>query len=109
MPSETVIAVYRPKAGMDGAMREILTTHVANLRAWGFASSRPVTLLRASDGAYIEIFEWLDGAAERAHHDARVQEMWGRFAAACDFAALKDLPGAAKPFAHFTAVDGVTI
>lgn len=108
MPNEVVIAVYRPKPGMDATVREILSIHVPTLRSLGLATSRPATLLRAADGSYLEIFEWVEGGAEKAHHDPRVMAVWNRFGAASDFVPLSGLPGAGHPFAHFTAVDGVT-
>lgn len=104
-----VTAMYRPKPGKDAELRAVLAEHVRSLRAWGMASERPVLLLQARDGTYVEIFEWLPGAVERAHHDPRVAEIWGRFSAACDFVAAKDLPDAARPFPHFRVVEGVTV
>lgn len=108
MPNEVVIAVYRPKPGMDAALREIISTHVPTLRAIGLATARPAILLRAADGAYLEIFEWVEGGAEKAHHDPRVMAVWNRFMETSDFAPISTLPGADHPFPHFTAVDGVT-
>ncbi len=108
MPNEVVIAVYRPKPGMDAAAREIISTHVPTLRSLGFVTSRPVTLLRAPDGSYLEIFEWADGCVDKAHHDPRVQAIWARFGETCDLLPIAALPGADHPFPHFTAVDGVT-
>ena len=74
----------------------------------GLATARPAMLLEARDGTFVEIFEWVPGGAERAHHDPRVMGLWDRFSAACDFVALRDLPDAERPFPHFRAVDGVT-
>jgi hypothetical protein len=106
---EAVLAMYRPKAGKDAAVRDVIAKHVASLREWGLATARPATLLQARDGTYVEIFEWVPGGAERAHQDPRVMEIWDRFSAVCDFVSLKDLPDAERPFPHFRAVDGVTI
>lgn len=105
---EIVLAVYRPKPGQDAAARAVIADHVPLLRACGLATSRPVTLLQARDGTYVEIFEWVAGGAERAHHDARVMALWDRFAEVCDFLPLAAVPGAELPFPHFRAVEGVT-
>lgn len=106
---DVVIAMYRPKAGADDRVRALLARHVRSLRSWGFATDRPVVLLRAADGVYLEIFEWVHGAVERAHSDPRVREMWGEFGAACDFGTLAELPSATHPFPHFRVVEGITV
>jgi hypothetical protein len=108
MPNEVVIAIHRPKPGMDAALREIFSIHVPTLRALGLVTSRPVTLLRAADGSYLEIFEWVEGGAEKAHHDPQVLAIWNRFSESSDMLPLTALPAADRPFPHFTAVDGVT-
>ena len=109
MPNEVVIAVYRPKPGKDAEAREIIAGHVPTLRTLGLATSRPVVLLQASDGSYLEIFEWVEGGADKAHHDPRVMAVWNRIGETCEMLPLSALPGAQHPFAHFVAVDGVTI
>lgn len=105
---DVVLAVYRPKPGKDAEVRAIIADHVPTLRACGLATARPVLLLQAADGAYVEIFEWVPGGAEKAHQDPRVMAMWGRFAEVCDFLPLNTVPGTERPFGHFRAVEGVT-
>ncbi|MCE9636712.1 MAG: hypothetical protein K8T90_13495 [Planctomycetes bacterium] len=106
---DVVMAVYRPKAGKDAEVRAIIADHVPTLRACGLATARPVALLQASDGTYVEIFEWVRGGADRAHSDPRVLSLWGKFAEVCEFLPLTALPGADRPFPHFRAVEGVTV
>jgi hypothetical protein len=47
------------------------------------------------------VFEWKDGAVEDAHKSARVVELWERFAGACEYVPLRELPEAEKMFAEF--------
>jgi hypothetical protein len=62
--------------------------------------------MRAKDGAMIEVFEWASPAAiEEAHSNPRVQAMWKRFAACCDYAPLNTLAEAADLFAEFEPVE----
>ncbi|MCG3133583.1 MAG: hypothetical protein HMLKMBBP_00782 [Planctomycetes bacterium] len=109
MNDEMVIAAYRPKAGQDAAVLALIARHVPTLRAEGLATQRPVLLMRASDGTYLEIFEWKGGTAssDAAHHNPRVLAIWGPMHEACEFVSLGALPEAGHPFPHFKAVDGV--
>ena len=101
-----VIATYRPKPGQEKLLLEVVRTHVPILRQQGLATSRPVQVLRASDGTLVEIFEWVsDAAVEQAHTNPAVQKLWERFGQVSDFATLASLPGSGKPFPHFEPVD----
>ncbi len=100
-----VIAVYRPKPGKLPELTALMRSHVPDLRAWGFATDRPATALQAADGTILEIFEWGEGAVEKAHHDERVLAMWGQFGAVCDMISLRDVPETAHMFAHFAPLD----
>lgn len=103
--SHLVIACYRPKDGQDGALRELLREHVPTLRREGLATAREPVLLRASDGTYVELFEWVSSdAVQAAHTHPVVLAMWERFGAACDYVTLGDLAEAREPFAHFALV-----
>jgi hypothetical protein len=106
---EVVMAMYRPKAGRDAEVRALIAKHVPALRRLGLATSRPVLLLRASDGTYVEIFEWVPGGAQRAHESPDVGAIWKAYEPVCDYVSLKDLPDANRPFPHFRPVDGVTV
>lgn len=109
MHGDVVLALYRPHPGCDAQLEEILTRHVRTLRDLGFATDRPVTLVRAADGTYLEIFEWVSGAAERAHAHPAVEELWGAMAAVASFPTLGELAEASQRFPHFRPADGVTI
>lgn len=101
-----VIACYRPRPGRAADLHGCVREHLPLLRRRGLATARAALLLRAEDGTLLEIFEWVsDEAAERAHGDAEVAALWERFAVACDFIPLAELPGAGAPFPHFDPVD----
>ena len=104
-----VMAMYRPKPGMDDALRGIISRHVPRLRELGLATSRPAVLLQAADGTYVEIFEWQPGAAQNAHGNPGVLEIWGAMEKVADFVRLADLAESQRPFPHFRAADGVTV
>ena len=101
-----VIVAYRPKPGKEALLLVELRDHVHLLRSEGLATDRPVVHLRAGDGTLVEIFEWASPAAiEQAHTNLRVQAMWERFAACCDYASLNSLEETAGLFAEFEPLD----
>ena len=104
-----VMALYRPKPGKDAAVRALIARHVPTLRSLALATERPVLLLQADDGTYLEIFEWKPGAAQAAHTNPGVLEIWGPMHEAADFVRLADLEESGRPFPHFRAVEGVTV
>ena len=62
-------------------------------------------VMRAKDGTLVEMFEWASPAAiEEAHANPRVQAMWARFAACCDYVPLNSLAEAGDMFAEFEPV-----
>jgi quinol monooxygenase YgiN len=98
-----VICSYRPKPGQADAMKALIREHVPALRKLGLATDRPAIHMQAADGTLIEIFEWVSEDASRgAHENPKVQELWERYAALCEFVPMADVPETAKPFAHFT-------
>ncbi len=101
-----VIAAYRPKPGQEPILLAELRDHVHLLRSEGLATDRPATVMRAKDGAIIEVFEWASPAAiAEAHDNPRVQAMWARFAAVSDSVPLNTLFESADLFAEFEPVD----
>jgi hypothetical protein len=101
-----VICAYRPKPGKAEVLLAELRDHVHLLHSEGLATDRHATVMRAKDGAIIEVFEWASPAAiEEAHKNSRVQNMWARFAACCDYAPINTLLESADTFAEFEPVD----
>lgn len=101
-----VIVAYRPKPGKEDQLLAELRDHVHVLRSEGLATDRPPVLMRAKDGTLLEVFEWASPAAiEQAHANPRVQAMWGRFAACCDYTPLSSLAEAGNLFAEFEPLE----
>jgi hypothetical protein len=104
----TYVAVYKPKPGKDAEVLALVKRHVPALRKEGLATNHPVLLLKASDGSLIEIASWQsEDSARAAHANPRVMEIWGAFAACCDFQPLAQLAEAQQEFAHFERLEGV--
>ena len=61
-----VMALFRPKPGKDAELVACMRDHLPVLRAQGLATERPTTILRASDGTLVEIFEWMSQATQVA-------------------------------------------
>lgn len=100
-----VIVAYRPKPGKEDVLLSEVRDHVHLLRSEGLATDRPATVMRAKDGTLVEMFEWASPAAiEEAHANPRVQAMWARFAACCDYTPLNSLAEAGEMFAEFETV-----
>ena len=100
-----VIAMFRPKPGKDADLMACMRDHLPVLRSQGLATSRETTVLRASDGTLLEIFEWASQAAiDAAHKNPVVHALWERYAACCDYVTLSDLPEAGMMFPGFELV-----
>ncbi len=101
----TVIAMFRAKPGLDDALLACLRDHLHVLRAQGLATERPALVLRARDGALLEVFEWVSQAAiDAAHSNPEVLKLWERYAACSDPIAMSDLAEAREMFPGFTRV-----
>jgi hypothetical protein len=99
-----VIVAYRPKPGCAAELEALVREHVPCLRTLGLVTERPAQAMRAKDGTIVEVFEWEHGAIEAAHNSSRVAELWERFANACDYVPLRELPEAEAMFAEFEPV-----
>ncbi len=102
-----VLACYRPKAGCDERLRELIARHVPALRAQRLITERPSLLLRSpQDGTYVEIFEWISNAhASKAHHDDVIGPLWKEMGEVAEFRSLDQLAESARPFPHFDPVE----
>jgi len=103
---EMVIVAYRPYAGKEGELLDLIKEHVPILRSEGLATEREPIVMRAESGAFIEIFEWASAEAiEAAHSNPAVLALWERFARVCEYEALSNLPECQRPFSPFEPVD----
>jgi hypothetical protein len=106
MATQIVFALYRPHPGQDAALRRLIARHVPALRRVELVTDRPTVLVRAGDGTYVEVFEWVsETAARTAHNHPDIAEIWDGMELIADFATLASLAEAQKPFTHFEPVE----
>jgi hypothetical protein len=106
MATQIVFALYRPHPGQDAALRRLIARHVPALRRVELVTDRPTVLVRAGDGTYVEVFEWVsETAARTAHNHPDISEIWDGMELIADFATLASLAEAQKPFTHFEPVE----
>jgi quinol monooxygenase YgiN len=105
MAGIVVIVAYRPKAGREKELLEIVRNRVPTLRKEGLMTDRLPVMMRAKDGTIIEVSEWKSHEAiEEAHRNPRVLAMWDKFFAVCDCVPLKTVPEAETMFAGFEPI-----
>lgn len=102
MMGRTVIACYRPKPGCAEALEALASTHFARLHAQGLVTRRLPILMKARDGALVEVFEWKSQRAiEAAHQNPAVLAMWAEYAEVCDYIPIGALAEAGELFSGF--------
>ncbi len=69
-------------------------------------TEREPVIAETADGTIIEVFEWLsEDAIQNAHKNPAVLQMWGEYAAVCDYVPLNTLAESSNMFAEFKPVD----
>jgi hypothetical protein len=97
-----VMAMYRPKAGQVEELESLIRKHFPTLQEYGLATEQKPFIGKASDGTFVEVFEWASSqAAEKAHDHPAVAKIWEAMAMVCDFGMLNQLPESKKPFPSF--------
>ncbi len=105
MEGIVVIVAYRPKAGGEAQLLELVRARVPTLRKEDLVTDRLPVIMRAKDGTIIEVSEWKSREAiEEAHRNPRVLAMWDKFFAVCDCVPLKMVPEAETMFAGFEPI-----
>jgi quinol monooxygenase YgiN len=105
MSGIVVIVAYRPKAGKEAELLEVVRARVPALRKEGLVTDRAPVIVRAKDGTIIEVSEWKSQQAiEEAHKNPRVLALWDKFFAVCDCVPLKTVPEAETMFAGFEPI-----
>lgn len=98
-----VIACYKPKFGKEKMLDELMKTHLAILHSQNLVTKRDSIMMKAKDGTVIEVFEWISQEAiDKAHTNPVVLEMWRKYAEACDYIPVEQVPEAARLFSGFT-------
>ena len=96
------MVAYRAKPGKEVELHALAREHTPFLRELGLATDRPHILATAADGTVVEVFKWVEGGMDKAHHRPAVGELWQRYAEVCDFVPLNSLEESAQMFANFT-------
>lgn len=109
VPSDSMgsisVACYKPRAGCEEALLELVRNHLPPLRAEGLVTERPSIVMRTADGAIVEIFEWVSQEAiAGAHSNPSVIDLWKRFEAVCSYETPSNLPEFQKMFSHFEPI-----
>lgn len=100
-----VVACYRPRPGCADALLALAPTHHRRLYDVGLVTRRAPVLMRARDGALIEVFEWKSlRAIEAAHHEPSVLAMWEEYGKVCDYVPVGTLAEASELFSGFDAL-----
>jgi quinol monooxygenase YgiN len=101
-----VIVAYRPKAGREAELLELVRSRVPTLRKEDLVTDRVPVIMRAKDGTIIEVSEWKSHEAiEAAHQNPRVLAMWDKFFTVCECVPLKTVAEADTMFAGFEPVN----
>ncbi len=100
-----VIVAYAPKAGKEEQLLAAVRKHLQVLRAEQLVTDNPAYVMRAADGAIVEVFEWRSAEAiNAAHTNPAVQALWADFGAACDYVPFSKLAETHQMFAEFDPV-----
>jgi hypothetical protein len=101
-----VIVAYKPKAGQEEMLQQLVQAHVPILRGEGLATERAPLILRARDGTILEVFEWKSAESiTEAHNNKIVNELWDKFHTACNYIAPAQIPEFKDLFAAFEPVN----
>jgi hypothetical protein len=99
------VACYKPRAGCEHALLELVRGHLPPLRAEGLVTERESIVMRTADGTIVEVFEWVSREAiASAHTNPVVLEVWKRFEAVCSFETPSNIAEFQNMFAHFEAI-----
>jgi hypothetical protein len=79
--ANTVICHYRVAAGNESDFEALLRRHWPKLHELGLVTDQPSQRFKGLEQdngqpIYFEIFEWRDGAMERAHEHPEVMAVW---------------------------------
>ena len=88
MPNK-VFCQYRVRRGNEREFEKLLTTHWPTLHRLGLVTSTPSEQFKGTEQdngepIYFEVFDWLDGAVERAHAHPEVMAIWQPMDALCE-------------------------
>ncbi len=104
--SNKVICQYRVKSGNEDAFESLLFKHWPTLHKLGLVTDTPSQQFKgqeqnSGEPLYFEIFEWLEGAVDRAHEHPAVMAVWEPMDQLCEARGT-------KPNMEFPHVDEIT-
>ena len=95
-------ATYKPKAGQEAALLELVQKHLPILRELELATDRSNYIACSKDGTIIEVFEWTSmNAISAAHQHPAVSDIWEKMTLIADFVPMSNLSEAQRPFPGF--------
>lgn len=101
-----VICVYRPHAGKEEALLELVSEHIPLLKSQRLVTDRKPVIMRAADNCIVEVFEWQDAdAISKAHENPVVKDLWKRFGEVCSFEIPAGVAEFHAPFPEFEAMN----
>ncbi|ELR72600.1 hypothetical protein C900_00979 [Fulvivirga imtechensis AK7] len=99
-------ASYKPKAGKEQALLELVKRHLPILRDLQLATDRNNYIARSEDGTIIEVFEWTStGAIGAAHEHPAVADIWEKMTLVADFIPMNNLQEGQSPFPGFAIIN----
>jgi hypothetical protein len=100
------LATYKPKAGQEETLMELVKKHVPILRELQLATKRDNFIATSKNGTVIEVFEWTStNAINAAHQHPAVADIWEKMTLIADFTPLNTLPEANEPFPGFVMIN----
>src|SRR2546421_191444 len=101
-----VIVAYKPRAGKEVELLQLVKTHVPILRGEGLVTDRLPYVMSAQDGTIVEVFEWKSQEAiDQAHQNKVVLGIWEKFFAVCEIETLANLEESKRMFSSFKPID----
>ncbi len=103
MEERIVMVAYKPKAGKEEVLRELMREHFSVLKNQDLVTDRASIMMEAKDGTIIEVFEWRSKSAiEQAHTFPEILKMWGKYAEVCDYIPVGQVEEIGNLFSDFT-------
>jgi hypothetical protein len=100
------IAIYRPKAGKETRLLELIKEHMPILKSQGLITDRKPVVMQAGDKTIVEVFGWKSAdAIKEAHTNPEVQKLWNRFSKVCDYDIPTNVKEFTDMFSEFTPVN----
>lgn len=97
---------YKPLAGKELALKELIKSHWQTLDGEGLVSVRKPIIVQSPDGTIIEVFGWKSKEAmQSAHSNPIVQKMWEAYANVCKYVPIGELDEAKALFSEFSPIN----